>query len=93
MSEEMLDSDKMRPLAMMAVEDLEDMYRNNYEPSSRNKASVCLLGIYVRQKNTEINADLLKYQAAKDMSKDKKELARYIEVSMPRYNVVKRLGK
>lgn len=84
------DSEKLQPVFDLAINDLKKMFEMHLEPGDRDKVATSVIGAYTRLKATEIHRDALMYQVIKDLSQDKDELKKYVDVSMPEIKKLKK---
>jgi len=77
------DSEKLQPVFDLAIE-------GRLDPGDRDKVATSIIWAYTRLKATEIHGDALKYQVIKDLSQDREELRKYIDVSMPEIKKLKK---
>ena len=79
-------------LANLAVKDLLKNYSGN-EATDKTKRSVTILSIFKGMYQAEAHREGIQYQIIRDISKDKEQLKKYIEASMPQLNPVLKLEK
>ncbi|MCP4259063.1 MAG: hypothetical protein GY774_16380 [Planctomycetes bacterium] len=85
------DSQKMGSAFGLAIKELELVLGEKKDITDLSRTALTTIGHYSRLKATEVHSDVLRFQVAKDLSKDKEELKKFVLVSTPQLNPVKKL--
>lgn len=67
-------SKKMDEVFELSIKEIRGVLNGTHNATDASRMAVSTMGVYSRLRATEIHESVLKYQMAKDMSDDKKQL-------------------
>lgn len=82
--------DKAYPVFDAAVDEIMKNYKGE-EATEKTKRSVVLMGIFKGLLQAKAHNDGVRYQVIRDISKDPEEIKKYVTISLPQVNPVKKL--